>query len=594
MSTEINTVTCHCLQCKSVLGTYENSWEGIGKTYIIPSVVINAIGLKGTGPIKQANTPVQIGTPVENSFLQDAACTKCDAKLGLRCDGAPVGHLLKKDQYLLCSKLMSITSDATGEKATLIITKTHALKNSSNASKVTLQRTSMLAKTPRSSKFTSQLTPAHHTPTAASPAVSTDSTVFAAICEQRKDIDRIDAAVNRLESDMLEFMSFMKEMRQKLDEGEPSRSSRDSPILELRAELSLVQSRMKDLEDSTQRTLGEINRSPAPSGPSDGQPKQQQVIGGKDSGAMSRKRSQDQLTQNQANEAKDGTELLSRQTPLPSRQKGQYYQRSSTEAFDLGGESPEPLSKRRRVTIHSEAAPQIVADTQETISEILPSHSQSPDLAASFSTNYREPSPILGNDEPTVDTTSSRGEKTTNHPSPDPEEILQREIEDSFQEASQPSSLPIPQPFFAHEVPSSTRPSQEEPTLPSHTHTPRRIGRPRGAKSNPLTSTVRSSLTSDDPSIASIGRSLRRRGSTLHAGAPRTVGSAGLVDKDGNGNRNGKENWTSDFAVEIEVEVNRTIPMTTDDNESGKRRSKSRRNTGGLRQASVDLDEVIK
>jgi hypothetical protein len=123
MSSAIYTVTCHCLQCKSVLGTFENSWEGIGKTYIIPSVVRSAVGLKGTGPIKQANAPVQVGTPVENrfvhsthevevlhlvlnnrvSFLQDAACTTCDAKLGLRCDGAPVGHLLKK--YVLSSIL---------------------------------------------------------------------------------------------------------------------------------------------------------------------------------------------------------------------------------------------------------------------------------------------------------------------------------------------------------------------------------------------------------------------------------------------------------------------------------------------------------
>ncbi|PQE04360.1 hypothetical protein CJF30_00010113 [Rutstroemia sp. NJR-2017a BBW] len=294
MSSAIYTVTCHCLHCKSVLGTFENSWEGIGKTYIIPSVVRSAVGLKGTGPIKQANAPVQVGTPVENRMQLARHVTP---NWGYDVMAHP-SVIYLRNQYLLCSKLMWITSDATGEKAALVITKTHALKNPANASKITLQKTSMLGKTPLSSKATSKFTPAHHTTsllaktplsskanpklnhaynplTAASPAVSTDSTVLA-ISEQRKDIDRIDAAVNRLENDMLELKSFMGEMRQKLEETRPSRSRQNSPILgdiseaaeqsgdlpsvelktrevdELRAELRLIQNRMEELENSNQ------------------------------------------------------------------------------------------------------------------------------------------------------------------------------------------------------------------------------------------------------------------------------------------------------------------------------------------------------
>jgi uncharacterized coiled-coil protein SlyX len=524
---------------------------------------------------------------------------------------------------------MWITSDATGEKAALIITKTHALKNPANASKITLQRTSMLAKTPLSGKTISQFTPTHHTPPAASPAVSTDNTVFAAICEQRKDIDRINAAMNRLESDMLEFKSFMGEIRQKLDEARPARSSRSSPILgsafgeaeqpgglpsvelktseveELRAELRYIQSRMKELENSTQRTAVENLRLSAPSAPSDNQPTRQQVIGGKEIGVASQKRSHDQRNKNRENEAKGGSEPLFPSTPLSSRRKRQYYQISNDDVLHLGGENLETLPPRSSFTMHSFATTATLAgDSQEPMFEIPPSHPQSPDLStsfsstrpdlttsfstirwdptASFSTIRREPSPILGNNEPTTEITTPRGEIITKNPSPDLEDIIQRQIEDSFQEASQPCSLPVDQSFFAREVPSSP-----EPSLPPNTPVHRRVGRPRRAKNNLLTSTMLNSLPADDLSDASTGRSLRRRRSTINAGAPRMLG-----DKDKDGHGIAKENWASEFAVEIEVVVNKTIPITNGEEESGWKRSRSRRNTRSSRRTSVDLDEM--
>ncbi|PQE24056.1 hypothetical protein CJF31_00002275 [Rutstroemia sp. NJR-2017a BVV2] len=540
-------------------------------------------------------------------MAQDAACTTCDAKLGLRCDGAPVGHLLKKDQYLLCSKLMWITSDATGEKATLIITKTHALKNPANASKITLQKTSMLAKTPLSSKATSKFNPAHHTLTVASPAVSTDSTVLVAIGEQRKDIDRIDAAVNRLENDMLELKSFMTEMRQKLDEARPSRSRRSSPILddtselaeqsgglpsvelktsevdELRAELRLIQSRMKELENSTQPSVNEIAGSPTPSSPSEKQLKRRQVTDGKDSRMMSQKRTRDQLTNNRANEATGGSQLSFFQTPLSSRRKRHYYQISNNEAGHLGGENPETLVDRSSFTMYSQATTATLANTQEHIFEIPPSHPQSPDFTASFSTIRREPSPILGNNERTIGDTTPRAKRIAKDPSPDLEEIIQRQIEDSFQEASRPAPLSVSQSFYSREIPSSP-----EPSLPSYPHTQRRAGPPRRAKNHSLTSTMLNSLPADDLSDASAGRSLRRRRSTIYE--PVTPGILGDKNKDGHGN--GKVTWSSEFAVEIEVDVNKTNHTARGEEESSRTRSRLRRNTRSSRRASVDLDEV--
>jgi hypothetical protein len=514
---------------------------------------------------------------------------------------------------------MWITSDATGEKATLVITKTHALKNPANASKITLQKTSMLGKTPLSSKATPKFNHAYNPLTAASPAVDTDSTVLVAISEQRKDIDRIDAAVNRLENDMLELKSFMTEMRQTIDEVRSSHSRRDSPILGdtsevaeqsggglpsvelkasevdgLRAELRLIQCRMEELENSNQPSVNGIAGSPAPSSPSDQQFKRKQATDRKDSRTMSQNRNHDHQTNNRENEPRGRSELpsFSFQTPLSSRRKRHYHQISNNEAGHLGVDYPETLADRSSFTMYSQATTATLANTQEHMYEIPPSRPQSPDFTATFSTIGREPSPILGNDERTLGDTTPLAKRISKNPSPNLEEIIQRQIEDSFQEASQPATLSLTQSFYAREIPSSPEPSREESPTPSYTHTytQRRAGRSRGAKNHSLTSTMLNSLPADDASDASAGRSLRRRRSTIYE--PVTSEVLGDKSKDGHGNGNGNKNWTSEFAVEIKVDVSKTIPTTTGEEESGRTRSRSRRNTRSSRRASVDLDEV--
>ena len=69
MPSEPETLTCYCLKCKWKLGSFQNTWDRLGKTYFIPRVTISTTGLKGAGPIKLANSATQIGTVVENRYI---------------------------------------------------------------------------------------------------------------------------------------------------------------------------------------------------------------------------------------------------------------------------------------------------------------------------------------------------------------------------------------------------------------------------------------------------------------------------------------------------------------------------------------------
>lgn len=94
-----------------MIGRFRNSWNGLGNTYFSPaypaSTYIN--GLEATGDVYEGAPGSQIehryafvvkpiikGLQCTLSFLQDMACTGCQAVLGLRCDNAPERHLLKR------------------------------------------------------------------------------------------------------------------------------------------------------------------------------------------------------------------------------------------------------------------------------------------------------------------------------------------------------------------------------------------------------------------------------------------------------------------------------------------------------------------
>ena len=69
MSSEAEVIICYCLKCGFEVGSFDNSWEGLGKTYYIPKVIHDATGLKGIGSIKLAVGPAQVGTIIENRYV---------------------------------------------------------------------------------------------------------------------------------------------------------------------------------------------------------------------------------------------------------------------------------------------------------------------------------------------------------------------------------------------------------------------------------------------------------------------------------------------------------------------------------------------
>ena len=109
----MDVVSCHCLKCNAELGRFRNSWNGIGNTYFSPvRPPLSVNGFESTGDVYEAaqgsqiedrydclnpcNTLIKLANVNLLSLLQDLACAACQHVLGLRCDSAPDGHLLRK------------------------------------------------------------------------------------------------------------------------------------------------------------------------------------------------------------------------------------------------------------------------------------------------------------------------------------------------------------------------------------------------------------------------------------------------------------------------------------------------------------------
>ena len=133
-------VVCFCLKCNAELATFQNSFNGIGSTYFSPREppTGNVYGFEATGDIYQAAS----GSQVENSVLQDLACKKCETVLGLRCDNAPEGHMLRKHQLLLRLAHMSVLYTKSRLKAYTSVNERFALTFPSTKRQATPRRAS--------------------------------------------------------------------------------------------------------------------------------------------------------------------------------------------------------------------------------------------------------------------------------------------------------------------------------------------------------------------------------------------------------------------------------------------------------------------
>ncbi|KAA8564657.1 hypothetical protein EYC84_011564 [Monilinia fructicola] len=248
MSPEHEVIICYCIKCGLELGSFDNSWEGLGKTYYIPKVTRGIKGFKGVGTIKLANGLAQVGTVIENSALQDLSCAECREILGLRCDSAPENHLLKRDQLLLCAKKLRMESQQTGRKAVLGVTKTHDLKKSSNSSGSPFT-SSILSHTTRPRDVSHQDIEKSFTPAVSLPPMLGEAALTSTIREQRKDIDRIDAAVGRLQKDIQDVKFFMEDVRREMREIRSTRPVAESMIDNLRTDVLHLGDKANEVDD---------------------------------------------------------------------------------------------------------------------------------------------------------------------------------------------------------------------------------------------------------------------------------------------------------------------------------------------------------
>ncbi|EDN92020.1 predicted protein [Sclerotinia sclerotiorum 1980 UF-70] len=139
------------------------------------------------------------------------------------------------------------------------------------------KRPSIFSRAPRPSDIPRQSVEEPFTPAVSSPLMPDDSAMMATIHEQRKDIDRIDAALRRFQKDMQDVKLFLQNIRQEMNEVQNTRpvtdsvfesfqedvlcaSEKASGVDDLRTELYSLRARVKDMEKATRQALVSENR----------------------------------------------------------------------------------------------------------------------------------------------------------------------------------------------------------------------------------------------------------------------------------------------------------------------------------------------
>ncbi|KAG4435197.1 hypothetical protein IFR05_009305 [Cadophora sp. M221] len=224
-------VITRCVKCNSELGRFRNSWNGIGNSYQSPVYPpVSVIGLEATGDIYNGAK----NSHIERSLLQDIACVSCRLVVGLRCETAPDGHLLKENQLILRLTDMSVVTEEDGDKAKISILKCFPLSIAASKKPAGTGRAATIQPSPRI-QHSGLGTPVHLHKSVVSrtpcpddrlsllpPSVTvSEVTKFKtwaedAINSQQKDIDRISRTINGIKQDMRLFKNFMIEVRSEL------------------------------------------------------------------------------------------------------------------------------------------------------------------------------------------------------------------------------------------------------------------------------------------------------------------------------------------------------------------------------------------
>ncbi|KAH7354717.1 hypothetical protein BKA65DRAFT_227289 [Rhexocercosporidium sp. MPI-PUGE-AT-0058] len=259
-----------CCYCNCELGRFRNSWNGIGNSYHSPVYPpVSTIGLEATGDVYNGAK----ASHIEHSLLQDIACASCQAVVGLRCENAPEGHLLKENQLILRLTNMSVVTEEGGGKAKISILKSFPLTIASGKKPPGTRRAATVQPSPRypHSAFKTPA-PIHKAVVSRTPGPEdrlslplpnvtvSDVTKFKtwaedAINTQQKDIDRISGTVDRIERNMRLFKDFMIAIRSELA------SSRRFPDSIGGEDLSALREDLDDLRRQVEENGHAISRA---------------------------------------------------------------------------------------------------------------------------------------------------------------------------------------------------------------------------------------------------------------------------------------------------------------------------------------------
>ncbi|KAE8447558.1 hypothetical protein EG329_010688 [Mollisiaceae sp. DMI_Dod_QoI] len=213
--------------------------------------------MQATGDIYEAARDSEI----QDSMLQDVACEKCRAVLGLRCEKAPNGHLLKKNQLILRLAEMSILSESSGQKAKISILKSFPLTFKPNLRRAASAKIPVPSPRPKTSASSGTSTKvfreSDHASLPVTPVFETanfHSWAKDTIQNQQKDIDRLSGTLHRIEREIKTLKDFIKELRASF------LSSSGHPYHDSQEEVASLRDEVDQLRQQVHRNIDLLSR----------------------------------------------------------------------------------------------------------------------------------------------------------------------------------------------------------------------------------------------------------------------------------------------------------------------------------------------
>ncbi|KUJ11295.1 uncharacterized protein LY89DRAFT_689179 [Mollisia scopiformis] len=261
-------VTGYCKKCDFEVGRFRNSWNQMGKTYYSPTYPpLSTDGMETRGDAFEGANDSQAA----DSMLRDIGCEKCGAIIGIRCEKAPEGHLLNKNQLILRLCEMSVLSEASGKKAKISVLNSYSLVLGPGHQKVARAKVLPPLPSTRPATRAGSLQTPETTEAPVQPSAGVE-TIFDvvkfktwaenAINKQQKDIDRLSGTLENIDRDMTTFKEFMEEMRAdrvKIDRITSSEGDKATQLASLREELNALRQQINQNGGLVSQTSHDIS-----------------------------------------------------------------------------------------------------------------------------------------------------------------------------------------------------------------------------------------------------------------------------------------------------------------------------------------------